>query len=109
MTTLSSAPVAPLLARLFADADANPPAQSPAFAGVTSEDRGRMMRSKTDYRDFYAQLSGFALPVSREVGGLLYMKHSIAKMLPFGPTPRQKATGTALSWRTNSTSRSPTA
>ena len=52
MTTLSSAPVAPLLARLFADADANPPAQSPAFAGVTSEDRGRMMRSKTDYRDF---------------------------------------------------------
>ena len=73
MTTLSSAPVAPLLARLFADADANPPAQSPAFAGVTSEDRGRMMRSKTDYRDFYAQLSDFALPVSREVGGLLYM------------------------------------
>jgi predicted O-methyltransferase YrrM len=73
MTTLSSAPVAPLLARLFADADANPPARSPAFAGVTSEDRGRMMRSKTDYRDFYAQLSDFALPVSREVGGLLYM------------------------------------
>ena len=35
MTTLSSAPVAPLLARLFADADANPPAQSPVFAGAT--------------------------------------------------------------------------
>lgn len=73
MTTLSSAPVAPLLAGLFAAADANPPAQSPAFAGVTSEERGRMMRSKTDYRDFYAKLSGFALPVSRDVGGLLYM------------------------------------
>lgn len=73
MTTLSSAPVAPLLARLFAEADANSAAHSPAFAGVTSEERSRMMRSKTDYRDFYAKLSDFALPVSREVGGLLYM------------------------------------
>jgi len=73
MITLSSAPVAPLLARLFADADANPPAQSPAFAGVTSEDHRRMMRSKTDYREFYAKLSDFALPVSPEVGRLLYM------------------------------------
>jgi predicted O-methyltransferase YrrM len=73
MTTLSSAPVAPLLARLFAEADANPPAQSPIFAGMTHDDHRRMMRSKTDYRDFYAKLSGFALPVSREVGGLLYM------------------------------------
>lgn len=73
MTTLSSAPVAPLLARLFAEVKANPPAQSPAFAGMTSEDHRRMMRSKTDYRDFYARLSGFALPVSPEVGGLLYM------------------------------------
>jgi len=73
MTTLSSAPVAPLLARLFAEADANSPAHSPLFAGVTSEERGRMMRSRTDYRDFYAQLSEFALPVSRDVGSLLYM------------------------------------
>jgi predicted O-methyltransferase YrrM len=73
MTTLSSAPVAPLLARLFAEADANPPAQSPAFAGMTGEDHRRMMRSKDNYRDFYAKLSDFALPVSPEVGGLLYM------------------------------------
>jgi len=73
MTTLSSAPVAPLLARLFAEADANPPTRSPAFADVTDEARWRMMRSKTDYRDFYAKLSEFALPVSPEVGGLLYM------------------------------------
>jgi predicted O-methyltransferase YrrM len=73
MTTLSSAPVAPLLARLFADVDANPPARSPAFAGMTSEDHLAMMRSKTGYRDFYAKLSEFALPVTPEVGGLLYM------------------------------------
>jgi predicted O-methyltransferase YrrM len=73
MTTLSSAPVAPLLARLFADVDANPPSRSPAFAGMTSEQHRAMMRSKTDYRDFYAKLADFALPVTPEVGGLLYM------------------------------------
>ena len=32
-----------------------------------------MMRSKTDYREFYSKLGDFALPVSPEVGGLLYM------------------------------------
>jgi len=73
MTTLSSAPVAPLLARLFAEADASPPARSPAFAGATADDHQRMMRSKTGYRDFYAMLKDYALPVSPEVGGLLYM------------------------------------
>jgi len=73
MTTLSSAPVAPLLARLFAEADANPPTQSPIFADITGEDRQRMMRSKTKYRAFYSKLSDFALPVSPELGGLLYM------------------------------------
>lgn len=73
MTTLSSAPVAPLLARLFAEVDANPPAQSPAFAGTTTEQHREMMRSKTQYRDFYAKLADFALPVTPEVGGLLYM------------------------------------
>ncbi len=73
MTTLSNAPVAPLLARLFAEAEANPPAASPIFAGTTAEDHGRMMRSKTDYREFYRLLGSFALPVSRETGTLLYM------------------------------------
>ncbi|MGN6268633.1 MAG: O-methyltransferase [Sphingomonas sp.] len=73
MTTLSSAPVAPLLARLFAEADANPPTRSPVFTGITGDEHQRMMRSKTDYRDFYARLKDFALPVSPEVGGLLYM------------------------------------
>ena len=73
MTTLSSAPVAPLLARLFAQADANPPAADPAFAGITAEQHGAMMRSKIGYRDFYAQLADYALPVSPEVGRLLYM------------------------------------
>ncbi|MBW4331756.1 class I SAM-dependent methyltransferase [Stakelama sp. CBK3Z-3] len=73
MTTLSSAPVAPLLTRLFAEADANPPTRSPVFAGTTGDGHQLMMRSKTEYRDFYAKLKDYALAVSPEVGGLLYM------------------------------------
>ena len=35
MTTLTTAPVAPLLDRLFAAAEANSPATNPAFAAIT--------------------------------------------------------------------------
>jgi len=73
MNTLTAAPVAPLLDRLFAEAETNSPAANPAFASITAEERGRLMRSRTDYRDFYAQLKDYALPVSRDVGRLLYM------------------------------------
>lgn len=73
MTTLTTAPVAPLLARLFEEADANSPAQSPAFASVSAEDRARLMQSKTDYPLLYAAMKDYPLPVSRETGALLYM------------------------------------
>ena len=73
MTTLTSAPVAPLLDRLFTEADAAHPMADPRFASVSDEERLRLMRSKTDYREFYAQLKDYALPVSREAGKLLYM------------------------------------
>ncbi len=73
MTTLTTAPVAPLLDRLFAEAEAASPATSPAFAAFSAEERTRLMRSKTDYRDFYGRLKDFPLPVSRETGTLLYM------------------------------------
>jgi len=73
MTTLTTAPLAPLLERLFDEADAASPAQSPAFAHVSAEERTRLMQSKADYRDLYAQLRDFPLPVSRETGALLYM------------------------------------
>ncbi len=72
-TTLSSAPVAPLLARLFAEAEANPPELAPAFAGISSEEERRLLRSKTDYTELYMRLGKFALPVSPAVGTLLYM------------------------------------
>lgn len=72
MTTLTSAPIAPLLARLFEEADANSPANSPVFAAVPAEERARLMQSKTDYAFLYAAMKDYPLPVSRETGVLLY-------------------------------------
>ncbi len=70
MTTLTTAPLAPLLARLFNEADA---ATSPALAEISTEERMRLMRSKTEYLDFYGRLKDLWLPVSRATGVLLYM------------------------------------
>jgi predicted O-methyltransferase YrrM len=74
-TTLTSTPLAPLLDRLFEEAaeaswDASP---SPALAALSSEERERLMRSKTDYIEFYGRLKDLPLAVSRETGTLLYM------------------------------------
>jgi predicted O-methyltransferase YrrM len=73
MTTLVSAPVAPLLDRLFAEADAHSPLANPVFAAISKDEQHRLMRSKTDYRNFYAELKDYALPISRDAGRLLYM------------------------------------
>lgn len=72
MTTLTTAPLAPLLDRLFEEADTVSPATSPALADLFAE-RERLMRSKTEYRDLYGRLKDFPLAVSRETGTLLYM------------------------------------
>jgi predicted O-methyltransferase YrrM len=71
MTTLTSAPLAPLLDRLFNVADAVSPRS--AMTDIPSEELARLMRSKTDYLDFYERLKDFPLAVSRETGTLLYM------------------------------------
>lgn len=73
MTTLTAPPVTALLDRLFDEASAASPASSAAFAALTREDRERLMRSKTDYLDYYARMKDLPLPVSRETGVLLYM------------------------------------
>lgn len=69
-TTLTNAPLPALLERLFSQAQA---ATSPAMAGIDREERQRLMRSKTEYRDFYERVKELWLPVSRETGSLLYM------------------------------------
>ncbi|WP_454855450.1 O-methyltransferase [Rhizobium binxianense] len=70
MTALTTAPLAPLLDRLFEEADA---ATSPAMAALSQDERERLMHSKTEYLDFYGRLKDLWLPVSRETGALLYM------------------------------------
>ncbi|MDT2022364.1 class I SAM-dependent methyltransferase [Methylocella sp. CPCC 101449] len=73
MTTLTTTPLAPLLDRLFSEADAAQPAMSAFVSDLSSEERARLMRSKTDYLDLYGRLKDLPLPVSRETGALLYM------------------------------------
>lgn len=73
MNTLTTAPVAPLLDRLFEEADAASPINSPLAAALSVEQHRRLMQSKTDYLDFYGQMKDFPLAVSRETGALLYM------------------------------------
>jgi len=70
MTTLTATPLAPLLDRLFEEANA---ATSPAMAEISRNERERLMRSKTEYLDLYGRLKDLWLPVSRETGILLYM------------------------------------
>lgn len=77
MTTFTTAPVAPLLARLFDADEATNPAQIPAVSdywnGLTKDDRTRLLRSRTDYADLYMRMKDVPLAVSRETGRLLYM------------------------------------
>ena len=73
MTTLDTAPLAPLLERLFEAAAASSPLANPALMALGEDERGRLMRSKTDYLQFYGTLKDAALAVSRETGTLLYM------------------------------------
>jgi predicted O-methyltransferase YrrM len=70
MNTLTTAPLAPLLDRLFTEAES---VTSPALSRMSSTDRDRLMHSKTEYMDFYGQLKDLWLPVSRETGRLLYV------------------------------------
>lgn len=72
MTTLTSAPVAPVLERLLADAARSSPADSPDLADVLDR-HDELMRTRTDYLGLYARLKEFPLAVSRETGVLLYM------------------------------------
>src|SRR3984885_13892613 len=73
MTTLIADPLAPLLDRLFADAEEAEPKIDAAFADLSDEEQTRMLRSKTDYGELYWRMKNLPLPVSRETGALLYM------------------------------------
>ncbi len=73
MTTLTSAPLAPLLERLFAEADDAKAELDAAIADLSDDEMSRLMRSRTEYQDLYGRLRNFALAVTRDTGVLLYM------------------------------------
>ena len=59
-TTLTTAALAPLLERLYKEADAQSPATSPAVTELSLEERTRLMQSKTDYVALFARLKDFS-------------------------------------------------
>jgi len=73
MTTLTTAPLAPLIDRLFAEADLAEAETEAAIAEISEAEQTRLMRSKTEYLDLYRRLKHVPLAVSRETGALLYM------------------------------------
>lgn len=79
MITLTTTPVAPLLERLFADAESVKVPAMAAFAALPVQERAHLLGSKTEYREIYAELKEAAIPVSRETGLLLYMLARNAK------------------------------
>jgi predicted O-methyltransferase YrrM len=70
MSSLTTAPLAPLIERLYAQASA---AASPVMSTVSKEERDRLMHSKTEYVTLYSMLKDLWLPVSQDTGKLLYM------------------------------------
>jgi predicted O-methyltransferase YrrM len=73
MTTLTTTPLTPLLDRLFEEADAASAATNSAVADLSDDEHARLMRSRTEYRDFYGRLKNAPLAISRQTGALLYM------------------------------------
>ena len=79
MTTLTTPPLAPLLERLFADADASDEILQQLVGNLSPEERAARMRTMTDYRSFYSRAKDIYLAVSRETAMLLYILARSAK------------------------------
>eukprot|EP00026_Physarum_polycephalum_P014542 Phypoly_transcript_15070.p1 GENE.Phypoly_transcript_15070~~Phypoly_transcript_15070.p1 ORF type:complete len:220 (-),score=35.67 Phypoly_transcript_15070:81-740(-) len=71
--TLTSARVAPLLARLFKEGDESMKVIHEMAKKEEFKDMREKMKSKTEYIQFYAQFKDFALAVSPATGQLMYM------------------------------------
>ena len=74
MNTLTAPPVADLLTRLYADADASTAVLRQMFGALSPEERrARMADANSDYRQFYHRAKDVHMAVSPETGKLLYM------------------------------------
>ena len=72
MSTLTTAPLAPLLPPVSTGIRRSP-AHAAQFRDVPDEEQSRLMQSKTEYRELYHRLKDFPLAVSPATGALLYM------------------------------------
>jgi predicted O-methyltransferase YrrM len=74
LSTLTTAPVAALVTRLFAEADASDVKLRQMFGALSPEERAaRMSNPNSDYREFYGRAKELYLAVSPETARLLYM------------------------------------
>jgi predicted O-methyltransferase YrrM len=74
LSTLHRDPVAPLLARLFAEAEATDERVLAPLRALPPDERARLLApAGEDWRGLYTRLGAAFLPVSRELGALLYL------------------------------------
>lgn len=71
MSLLTTTRLAPLLDRLFNEATYWP--EDDSVLALSENERQRLMRSKTEYREFYGQLKERSLPVARDTAQWLYL------------------------------------
>lgn len=73
MSTLTTAPVAPLLDRMFQEAETSSAAFRAGLAHLSESERAALMTDETRYLELYTRAKDAHLPVSRETGALLYL------------------------------------
>ena len=73
MTTLTSAPCAAVVARLFDEAAASSTRLNEQSSALSPDEYARLMSSPDGYQEFYSALKDFHLAVSRDTATLLYM------------------------------------
>lgn len=77
MSLLTTNRLAPLLDRLFNEATYWP--EDDSVLALSKDEQTRLMRSKTEYREFYGLLKERSLPVSRDTANWLYLLTRTAK------------------------------
>jgi predicted O-methyltransferase YrrM len=73
MTTLTTSPCAAVVARLFAEADANDARLRDRMRTLPEAERAKLMASNPDYQSLYRSLKDFYLPVAPQTATLLYL------------------------------------
>ncbi|WP_158781435.1 O-methyltransferase [Pantoea sp. BAV 3049] len=84
MNTLNTQSVSAVLSRLFSESESAWSEESDVskyWESLPEEERQRLLRSKTDYLEFYGQMKDIPLSVSRNTGKLLYILASSSRAL----------------------------